>query len=356
MDRQRWILRFAVFALCSTCAGNSQRGRLLGAGQVASAPALSLGTPKVISKNALAYRVAIAGETLVSIELGTEFELVMRTIPGSKIKTETRRVRIDSATYDINDLVVDEKSDSAYVASSAGWVRHYDLKTLEVRSEWRTGSAATALALDPQSQTLLVGTASGVVCLRRLRDSAQLQCMVAHAGRIASLAVSKGRLASASWRGEVVLWGLPALNKILELENTASVADLAFSLDGTLLAVTRNRRPPLRSQAVNDAEKKSFQVDPLGVNRIEIHKIRESGTATTLVHSLVGHRALIASLCWIGSDLLSGSWDRTVQLWDSKSGLRTEVLGDFRHIIRDVSAQQVQSGYAIAGWGPTGSM
>ena len=28
--------------------------------------------------------------------------------------------------------------------------------------------------------------------------------------------------------------------------------------------------------------------------------------------------------------------------------------GTIRHIIRDVSAQQVQSGYAIAGWGPTG--
>ncbi len=309
-----------------------------------------MGTPTVLSKKALAYRVALAGPYLASVELITEFELVLRPIPGSESKVATQRVRIDAATYDVTDLVLDLAHERAFVASSAGWVRSYDLNNLQVQSEWRMGSAATALAISEEGKYLLIGTDSGVVCIRRLRDGAQLQCMVAHKGRIASLAIHKQRLATASWQGEVSLWGLPALERIDEVEGSKSVADLAFSPDGHMLAITRNRLPPVRSQAINNAEKKSSKIDRLGVNRIEIHPVSEDGNVGKSVHSLVGHRSLVSSLCWIGSDLLSGSWDRSVLLWNTESGSRTSQLGDFGHIIRDLASVEQRAGYAVAGW------
>ncbi len=363
MDRQRGILakprvvsRWSLFgfvslALLWACGGTAPQGQPLRASQFADRPAVSMHTSKVLSKHALAYRVAIAGPYLASVELVTDFELVLRGIPGSEEQPKPRRVRIDAATYDINDLVLDLKHKRAFVASSAGWVRSYDLESLQMQDEWRTGSAATALALSEQAEYLLIGTDSGLVCLRRLSDGAQLQCMVAHGARIASLAISEGRVASASWQGEVALWGLPALNKIAELKASASVADLAFSPDGQMLAVTRNRRPPTRSQAVNDAEKKSFKVDPEGANAIDIHRVTETGIDLSPIHRLEGHRSLVTSLCWIGSDLLSGSWDRTVQLWNMRSGSRTWTLGDFGHIVRDLSSRQAGAGYAVASWG-----
>jgi WD40 repeat protein len=159
-------------------------------------------------------------------------------------------------------------------------------------------------------------------------------------------------LASASWQGEVTLWGLPALNKISALEARGSVADVAFSPDGTLLAVTRNQRPPQRTQAINDAEKKSSKVDALGANLVELYGVTSKGIADKPTRALVGHHSVITSLCWIGSDLLSGSWDRSVQLWDTETGSRTMRLGDFKHIVRDVASAGTQASFAIASWGP----
>jgi WD40 repeat protein len=309
-------------------------------------------TTRVLAKEALAYRVAVAEPYLVSVELRTEFELVLRQIPGTEGQFKTRRIGIDEATYDINDLVVDASGERAYVASTAGWVRTYDLKSLQVQGEWRTGYAATALALSKDGKYLLIGTDAGVVCLRRLADGAQLQCMVAHTGRIASLDTSKGMLASASWKGEVALWGLPALHKISELEKLDSVADIAFSPDASMLAVARNLRPPLRTRAIDDAEKKSKPSDAVGASRIEIHRLSDSGMSGNPIHILVGHRALVSSLCWIGGDLLSGSWDRSVRLWNTKTGSHTWRQGDFGHIVRDLAARQVQSTFAIAAWAP----
>lgn len=352
MDWKRVLAFAGLLGVLSACGGRAPLGRALAPGQVADRPAVSLQTSKVLAKEALAYRVAVAAPYVVSVELRTEFELVLRKIPGTAGQIQTRRIRIDEATYDVSDLVVDASASRAYVASTAGWVRVYDLKSLEMQGEWRTGHAATALALSKDGKYLLIGTDAGVVCLRRLADGAQLQCMVAHTGRIAALDTSQGMVASASWNGEVALWGLPALQKISELERLDSVADIAISPDLSMVAVTRNLRAPVRTQAINDAEKKSKQVDPLGTNRIEIHRLTDAGITENPIHVLEGHRGLVTSLCWIGSDLLSGSWDRSVQLWNTETGSRTWRQGDFGHIVRDLAPRHVQSTFAIAAWAP----
>ncbi len=352
MDWKRVLILAALLGAFGACGGKAPRGRALAPSQHPTGPAVVMQTTKVLATQALAYRVAIAAPYLVSVELRTEFELVVRKIPGSVSKVREGRIRIDDATYDVNDLVVDAKRERAYVASTAGWVRVYDLRSLQLQHEWRTGQAATALALSEDGKYLLIGTDAGVVCIRRLEDGAQLQCMVAHAGRIGSLDTSKALLATASWKGEVAMWGLPALNKISELERSGSVADLAFSPDASMLAVTRNRIPPVRTQAIDDAEKKSPKADPLGTNRIEIHPVAAVGTIGNAIHILVGHRALVSSLCWLGSDLLSGSWDRSVQLWNTQTGSRSWRQGDFGHIVRDLAARQIQSTFAIAAWAP----
>jgi WD40 repeat protein len=310
-------------------------------------------TTEVLAKHALAYRVAIAAPYLASVELRSEFELVVRSIPGAQDPLPTQRIRLDDASYDINDLVLDAAQGRAYVASSAGWVRSYSLKDLTIQAEWRTGSGATALALSADQKYLLIGTDSGVICLRRLRDGAQLQCMVAHEGRIASLVSTEKQLASASWKGEVALWSLPALQKISQLPPGESVADLAISPDHAMLAVARNRRAPIRSQAIDDAEKRSPLVDLLGINRIELHGLSEAGISQKPIHKLAGHRGLISSIAFVGADLVSGSWDRSVQLWNTKSGSRTWRTSNFPHIVRDLAADRGQASFAIAGWAPS---
>lgn len=353
MDWQRWIVLLALVGAC----GGRGMGKPLPAGQTPSRAAVAMKTTKVLSKNALSYQVAVAAPYLVSVELTTEFELVVRGLPNTPdtprtSKLKTRRMRLDAATYDINALALDAKEGRAFVASSAGWVRSYDLQSLQMQSEWRMGSGATSLALSDDRQYLLIGTATGVICIRRLADGAQLQCLAAHAGRVSSLAIANGRLASASWQGELSLWGLPALDRVSTLARRGSIADIAFAPDGTRLAVARNQRAPIRTQAIDDAEKKSSNVDPLGLNVIQLYPVTKRGLADAPLHTLVGHHGLVTSLSWIGRDLLSGSWDRTVQLWNSQLGSRTMKLGEFKHIVRDIASSQAQASFAIATWGP----
>jgi WD40 repeat protein len=264
----------------------------------------------------------------------------------------TGRIRLDAATYDINDLLLDAKAHRAFVASSAGWVRSYDLQSHQMQSEWRMGSGATALAMSSDRQYLLIGTETGVICLRRLSDGAQLQCMAAHQGRVSSLVVAGDTFASATWQGEVALWGLPALQALSTLDTRGSVADLAFSADGSRLAVARNQRAPIRTEAINDAEKKSSKPDPIGVHLIEIYGHTDAGFTDKPTHTLAGHHSIISSLTWIGGDLLSGSWDRSVQLWNVGAGSRSGVLGNFKHIIRDLAASEEGANFAVASWGP----
>ena len=350
MDWQRLLALGALLSTLGACGGAGLSGQPLAAGQAATQPAVSLQVTKVVAKHALAYRVAIDRPYLASVELRTEFELVVRSIPGEGKTRAPRRARLGDALYDISDLVLDSKGKRAYVASLAGWVRSYDLESLVMKSEWRTGSAATALALSDDRKYLLVGTESGLICLRRLRDGAQLQCMVAHEDRIASLATHQGRLASATWQGEVSLWDLPALKKLGMLPPNASVADLAISPDGRMLAVTRNRRPPVRTQAISDAEATRTKLDAVGENRIEIHQLSATGIEINPIHKLVGHHATVSSLSWIGTDLLSGSWDRSVLLWNTISGSRTAHIGDFRHIVRDLASLEIGAAFAVASW------
>lgn len=305
----------------------------------------------MLSSDALAYQVAFAPEYLVSIELTTQFDLVLRPLPdAAPPRPETRRIPLDKPDYDPSALVIDASGTRAFVASAAGWVRSYALPSGVLQSEWRMGSAATALALSPDEQYLLIGTATGVVCSRRLRDGAQLQCLAAHRGRVSALAIHDELVASSSWQGELSLWSLPALESVSAAETRGSVADLAFSESGATLAVARNQRPPLRSPAVNEAERKSPDVDPPGANVVELWQVGQRRLAGQEPATLVGHRSIISSLSWLGDDLLSASWDRRIWLWNTHTRTRTHSLGQFRHIIRDICTWSRGGRFAAAGW------
>lgn len=342
MDWQRGLVGWACL-VCLAC-GSQLSGKPLLPGQAPSTPALALQS-KILAKNALAYRVAMSDSYLASVELTTEFRLVVRDLANSHKK----HVRLDSATYDITGLALDETH--AYVSSSAGWVRSYDLRSLQLRREWRFGSGATALAITDDHIYLFIGTQTGLICLRRLSDGAQLQCMVAHSDRVSTLDTKNDQLASASWNGEVATWGIPTLENHFRRTMKDSVADLAFSPDARLLAITQNLRPPLRSQALNDAEKRGDS-DPEGANRIEIYTNSRSSISNRPVHRLSQQRSTISSLCWIGNDLLTASWDHTVQLWNTSAGSPTATLSKFAHIVQDLACRAHLGTFAVAAWAP----
>lgn len=350
-DRRAHLLHAACLLVLAACAGSpSPRGEPLAPGETASLPAVDLGKRQVIARNALAYHVALAPRYLVSVELSTQFDLVVRARSGQDDSRATRRIRLDAPTYDILDLVLSRAGDTAYVASAAGWVRRYSLADGVMQQEWRMGSAVTALALSDDDAYLFIGSDRGTLCLRRLRDGAQLQCMIAHQGRVGAVAVHGDRLATASWQGELALWAIPSLANTGNVEGSGSIAALAFAPDGKTLAVARNKLPPVRNQEIADQEIRSANIHEAGANLIELYKVQGDQLSTAVARRFVGHRSIISDLVMSATELVSVSWDRSVRLWHIETARETRRLRGFQHILRGLALSPATGELFVAGW------
>jgi len=302
-----------------------------------------------LSRGTLAYRAAFTSQYLLSVELGTRFSLLIRKRPSDS-KEIRPMVTVDLGTpdYDILALAPSGDGSRAFVGSSAGWVRTYRIPEGDLLAEWHMGSSVTSLAPSDDGASLLIGTASGVMCLRRLSDAAQLQCVVAHTDRVSALATQGSIAASASWDGAIALWSLPTLRAIARREGSGFISDLEFSDDGTVLAAARNARKPVRTPALNQREKKTPRVDPIGRNRIELHSTpRRLADTPQLIE---GHRSVITSLRWLGPSLLSTSWDRTVQLWNTKTRAPARTLLQLAHLGSEIATSPRGGEIVIASW------
>ncbi len=332
--------------LAASCGAPASSSRApLGSGQAATSSSTGQRS-NGIGQNSLAYQVVLADTRTISVELTTRFALVVRDeerAPNSK--PEVRRIDLAKADFDILDLVATRDGSRVYVASTAGWVRGYDVDRGKLLSEWRMGSSATALALSEDAKWLVIGTSTGVLCLRRLRDGAQLQCVAAHSAQVSALAISGAQLASGDWDGNVVLWSLPTMREDRRIEGTGFLSALAWSPNGKTLAAARNRRRPERTPELNDAEKRSAYIDPIGHNVIELHSSSKS-----MPIILKGHRSVISALAWSGPDLLSTSWDRTVRIWNTRAPTTHRIALKLQHLASDVAASKLGGFVAVASW------
>ncbi len=312
----------------------------------ATIPSSGRHPPETRSKDTLAYRVAFAGPHLVSVELTTRVALVIQDREAKS--AQARRVDLGVADFDVLALETTGDGKRAFVASAAGWVRAYQLDTGDLLSEWHMGSEATALAVSDDDAYLAIGTATGVLCLRRLRDAAQLQCVAAHSSRVAALDVHNHSLVSGDWSGTSARWALPSLREVTRLEGDGFISDVAISPDGETLAIARNRRRPIRSPELSALEKKRPAVDAVGHNVIELRDL--SGLAREASTTLAGHRSVISALAWVGPDLISTSWDRTVLVWNTEIAGTVRTLLKSAHLFSDVATSAVGGYVAIAGW------
>lgn len=354
MPRRRLhIALIAALAAGPACAGPP--GAPLAAGQAPRSPAVGLGPAVTARAGVLTYAIAFAGERAVAaVELDTAFELVVRDIvsePGSTRfgLRETRRIPLGSAEFDIEDLAVDTRRGRAYVASRDGRVRGFDLATGEEVVTWHLGSSATAVAVSPDGAYVVTGTADGVLCLRRHRDGALLQCAAAHQGQISGLDVSPdgARLASSSWTGEVVLWSVPSLSVVQRRRFPGAACDVAFAPDGRALAVARSARAPVRSPEILRRERDR------GVHRPHPdHAITVWAWGRDRVAHMRGHGGPVTSVAWTpdSARVVSGSWDREVRMWSVPSGPAVARYGGFSLLVRDVAVSGDGRWVAAAAW------
>ncbi len=300
---------------------------------------------------ALTYGVALSDRQLITVELGVAFALVIREITPSGHTSERSRIALGSATYDIDGLAVDAGRARAFVASRDGRVRAFDTRTGALLVTWHLGSPATAVAASSDGRWVAMGTADGVLCLRRYRDGALMQCALAHAGHISDLAFSPDSqsLASTSWTGELTRWRVPSLAILARHAFDGSANALAFSPDGTRIAVAHSGFPPTRLPAAAMSARERSQTRPAMTNIVAIwHGTDRSASPTRLV----GHRGPVTSVAWTpdGTRVLSGSWDRSVRIWDVAQARQLARHRSGGVLVRDVDVDPTGRFAAVGVW------
>ena len=333
-DRLRWS---SLLWMSATLVGSAACGPST-ATATATAPAAD-GAPALrhrvdLARGPLTYAVDFVDERqLVSIELGERFELVVRDVAVAHRPRETLRVPLGGSTHDVEDLAVARLRRQVWVSSRAGHVRGFDLQSGALVATWHLGSPATAVAISPDERWVAMGTSDGLVCLRRYRDGALVQCTLAHDGQISDLAFSvRGeRLSTSSWNGEVTDWQIPSLAVAARRRFAGAACALAWSADGRL-AIARSAFPPVRSPEVVARERR----EPGGAPD-EHHAVTIAHADGTVRH-LRGHRGPVIDVAWAGgAQVLSASWDGTVRLWEVARARELASYRGFTFLVRSVA-------------------
>ncbi|MBK7078435.1 MAG: hypothetical protein IPH44_39835 [Myxococcales bacterium] len=161
-------------------------------------------TARVIERGTLGYAVAFGDGALCTIELDLRFALVVRDPRSGAARA---RHDLGPAERDLPALAVVDGQ--AWVGGADRAVRAIGLATGAVEATWPIGAAVTALAATADGN-LVIGDATGALCLRRRRDGALLQCVAVADQPIAALRVD-GPTVVARAAGRAVRLTLPAL-------------------------------------------------------------------------------------------------------------------------------------------------
>jgi WD40 repeat protein len=352
-----------VWALALAGCHGGPRGVVPAPGTRPAAAAVGLQHGPVVAAGKLGYAVAWAdadgdSDTLAAIELDVAFALVLRDLGATP--REPLRVALGPAERDISAAAVAHTRGHVFVAGDDGRVRGFDIATGAGVVTWVAGSPATAVAVAPDGRYVAMGTADGLLCLRRYRDGALLQCVHAHRDRVAALAFrpDSAVLASAAWSGEVIRWRVPSLAVRERRQFPGAACALAFAPDTTTdtkpdatadnrLAIALSAyapRPGVPQTAVPGAE----------------HAVAlwSSGTARDIAvapQRLRGHAGPVVAVAWTpdGRRLLSGSWDRSVRLWSAPgagTGRELARITGFAGPIQDLAVAPDGRRVAVAAW------
>jgi small GTP-binding protein len=179
------------------------------------------------------------------------------------------------------------------------------LKTLKGHTYW-----VQSVAWSPDSLMLASGSDDKTIRLWDLKTRKLLRTLEGHTDDVSSVAWSPDGLMLASGSGDktIRLWDPKNGQLLRTLEGNTRVDSVAWSPDGLMLASLDN--------IIRLWDPKSGEL------------LRTLKRHTTIVYSVLGWSPIVNSMAWSpdGMTLASCSTDRTIRLWDPKSGKLLQII------------------------------
>ncbi len=215
----------------------------------------------------------------------------------------------------------------------------------------------TSVLFSPDGQILAQGASDGSIHLWDVVTNTETQVLVGHEFGISAMAFSPdGKLlASADFEGNTIVWNMETYEQVNQFEHAPpnSINDLAFSLDGNVLAIaailggiqmkdlTTGERfdneltdDGITALAFSPDGKYLAYGQPTGVIRVW----GEDGWKTSLA-LLRSHRGKITDLVFSPNSelLISAGEDGTIRIWEASTGNELMVLLSHNGLINDIS-------------------
>ncbi|HYO67771.1 MAG TPA: pentapeptide repeat-containing protein [Archangium sp.] len=264
-------------------------------------------------ENPLLFAMAFNGEYLAAL---SQFgELI---VWSAKTRTLARRVQLEGAGGGLA-FVTGGTNQLAAVTTRTMLLEHPDA-ALGVTMAVGAGAVASVFL---SKERIALGGEDGVVRVWDTRTGASPLLLSMKGGPVLGLDASPdgARLATASWAGPVQLWDMESGKPLMVLSDIEHLNQLAFSPDGQRLAGA-------------------------GTNNTEVWDV--STTQPRRLFGLTGHAGPVVGIVFSpdGGLIATASMDRTVQLWDGRTGANVLVLKEH---------SQSQAAYRVA-FSPDGSL
>jgi WD40 repeat protein len=212
--------------------------------------------------------------------------------------------------------------------------------------------AIKVVTISPNSYYIASASYDKTVRVWVMRDAECIYVLTGHSKSVECLAFShdSSLLCSGSWDKTIILWNVEDGSRQVTMHGHQDlVQSAAFSSDGQFLA-TGSWDYTVRVwfiAATGDGVDQRQQLTLL--NRTEVNRQPMTPRHGDLLHSMNGHRGNIHTVAFSNDGkLASGSWDKTVRLWNPLTGCCLHVLkghgGWVQALAFDADGQHLVSG------------